>query len=205
MRIQKKLMLGARVISMVFTPFYLPTLGLICLFLFSYMSLLPTYYKWMVVGLTYAFTVVLPTLMIYFYRKYQRWSLLDLGRRERRMVPYVMSIICYWACVYVMRILIIPHFMTVILIAALGIQIVCAIINVWWKISTHTAGIGGVTGALLAFSEIFGFNPTVWLCVVIIVAGVLGSSRMILRQHTLSEVVGGYIVGCVCGLSILVI
>ena len=31
--------------SMIFTPFYLPIVGLIALFIFSYMSLLPMMYK----------------------------------------------------------------------------------------------------------------------------------------------------------------
>ena len=63
---------------------------------------------------------------------------------------------------------------------------------------THTAAIGGVAGALFAFAEIFGFNPVWWLCVVFILAGMVGTSRMILRQHTLSQVTGGFCVGAVC-------
>lgn len=92
----------------------------------------------------------------------------------------------------------IPHFMGGILIAALCVQIVCALINAWWKISTHTAAIGGVGGALFAFGEIFSFNPVYWLCLTFIVAGLLGSSRMILRQHSLAQVVAGFWVGAVC-------
>lgn len=49
----------------------------------------------------------------------------------------------------------VPHFMGSILIAALVIQVACAIINLFIKISTHTAAIGGVTGALLAFQLYF--------------------------------------------------
>ena len=37
----KNLILTARVLSLVFTPFYLPIVGLLALFTFSYMSLLP--------------------------------------------------------------------------------------------------------------------------------------------------------------------
>lgn len=196
-------MLTARTVSMVFTPFYLPTVGLICLFVFSYMSLLPLYYKWMITLMVYGFTVLLPTLLIRFYRAHQKWTLLDLGKRERRMVPYIMSIVCYFTCVYVMRRLYVPHFMGSILVAALLIQTVCAIINVWWKISTHMAGIGGVTGALFAFAAIFAFNPLMWISISLIVAGVLGTSRMILRQHSLAQVVGGFLVGWACGLAIL--
>jgi membrane-associated phospholipid phosphatase len=68
----------------------------------------------------------------------------------------------------------------------------CVVINTWWKISTHTAAIGGVGGAL------FGFNPVWWFCVVLVVAGILGSARMILRQHSLSQVLTGFAVGFAC-------
>jgi membrane-associated phospholipid phosphatase len=94
--------------------------------------------------------------------------------------------------------------MSAILSAALFIQVVCALINVWWKISTHTAAVGGVAGALFVFGEFFGFNPVWWLCLVFILAGVLGTSRMILRQHTLSQVVSGFFVGVICSILGLV-
>lgn len=194
----RNLIIAARVISLVFTPFYLPVVGLTALFVFSYLSLLPFRYKAVVVGLAYLFTVLAPTLLIHAYRRYNGWTPVELGRKERRMVPYVISIACYFACVYLMERMHIPRFMGGILIAALLIQITCAVINAWWKISTHTAAIGGVAGALFAFADIFGFNPVGWLCGVFMLAGLLGTSRMILRQHTLAQVVAGFWVGFAC-------
>ena len=204
MRYNKKIIIAAREISLVFTHFYLPTLGLLALFSLSYLSLLPFMYKTVVMAIVYFFTILLPTLLIHIYRRHQRWTLIELGQRERRMVPYVLSILCYFTCVYIMRSIHIPHFMSSIVIAALGIQIVCAIVNVWWKISTHTAAIGGVVGAVGAFADIFGFNPVPWFCVTILLAGMLGTSRMILRQHSLSEVVVGFVVGVVVGAALIV-
>ena len=197
---EKNIILTARVISMVFTPFYLPIVGLVALFFLSYLSLMPTAYKLQVLTLVYFFTILLPTVLIHLYRKYQGWNLIELGHKERRMVPYVISILCYFFCVYIMDKLHIPHFMGTIVSAALAIQIVCALVNVWWKISTHTSAIGGVAGALFVFGELFGFNPIWWLCLVLILAGVLGTSRMILRQHSLSQVVAGFLVGVVCSI-----
>ena len=198
MRKRQQLILVARVISMLFTPFYLPIIGLIALFTFSYMSIFPWPYKLQVLIMVYLFTILLPSLMIHFYRRYQGWSLIELGQRERRMVPYVLSIVCYFTCIYVMERLHLPHIIISIVIAALMVQIVCALINVWWKISTHTAAIGGVGGALFAFAEYLGFNPVWWLCVVFLTAGILGTCRMVLRQHTLSQVIGGFWVGFIC-------
>ena len=192
------MILMARVLSMVFTPFYLPIVGLVVLFFFSYLSMFPWTYKLHVLLMTYLFTILLPTVLIHLYRRYQGWNLIELGRRERRMVPYVISILCYFTCIYLMERLHMPHFMGSIIIAALLVQIVCAITNIWWKISTHTAAIGGVGGALFAFAEYLGFNPVWWFCLVFIVAGMLGTSRMILRQHNLAQVVTGFWVGFVC-------
>lgn len=195
---EKQIILTARVVSLVFTPFYLPLLGLIVLFFLSYLRQYPWSYKLFVLAVVYFFTVLLPTLLIHLYRRYQGWTLFELGRKERRMVPYIISILCYFTCIYLMEQFHIPHFMGSIVIAALLVQMVCALINVWWKISTHTAAIGGVAGALFVFSELFSFNPVWWFCLIFAVAGVLGSARMLLRQHTLGQVVVGFFVGFVC-------
>lgn len=189
------MILTARVVSKVFSPFYLPLVGLIALFVFSYLSMLPVFYKLTVLLLVYVFTALLPTLLIRLYRNSQGWSLIELGSRERRMVPYVISILCYFTCIYLMNVFHIPHFMGSILMAALLIQVACAIINIWWKISTHTAAIGGVAGALMAFAMIFAFNPMWWFCFVMVLSGTVGTSRMILRQHSLPQVVAGFIIG----------
>lgn len=194
---ERDIIFTARLLSSIFNPFYLPLVGLIILFMFSYLSLLPFFFKLQVLLIVYMCTVLLPTLLIRLYRHYQGWTLYEMGIKERRMVPYIISIMSYFLCYYLMNMLHIPHFMSSILVAALAIQVVCAIINLFWKISTHTAAIGGVTGALLAFSAMFVFNPVWWLCLLIIIAGLLGTSRMILRQHTLPQVVSGFLLGIV--------
>lgn len=195
---EKEIIFTAKVLSVLFTPFYLPILGLLILFIFSYLSLLPLTYKLFLLLMFYLFTVFLSTALIRFYRRYQGWTLIELGSRERRAIPYVISIFSYLLCYYIMAATHVPHFMGSILIAALVIQVACAIINLFIKISTHTAAIGGVTGALLAFSVIFSFNPVWWLCIVLLLAGMVGTSRMILRQHSLRQVVLGYLAGVAC-------
>ena len=197
---------ASRVMSIIFTPFYLPLVGMIALFSFSYLSLLPISYKLFVLLIVYLCTILIPTMLIHFYRKYQGWSMLKLITREGRMVPYVISIMCYFLCFYILNYFHCPHFMSSIVIAALIIQILCATINVWFKISTHTTAIGGFTGSLLAFAELFVFNPLWWLCVLLILAGLVGTGRMILRQHSLHEVVYGYLMGTIVSfITILIV
>ena len=72
------------------------------------------------------------------------------------------------------------------------------------KVSTHSAAIGGVAGALIAFSFKFAFNPVWWLCLVLILGGMVGTARIILRQHTLSQVVTGYLIGFLCAFNMII-
>ena len=195
---EKNIILISRVVSMMFTPFYLPLVGLAALFFFSYLNTFPLYYILIVMGIVWLFTVLMPTMLIHLYRRYHGWTPIQLGVRERRMVPYVISILCYFICFYILSLRHTPHTITSILIAALAVQMLCAMINVWWKVSTHSAAIGGVAGGLLSFSLIFNFNPVWWLCLVILLGGMVGTSRMILRQHTLPQVVVGFFMGLLC-------
>lgn len=188
-------LLTARTVSILFTPFYLPITGMVVVFLFSYLRIMPWMYKLQILLLVYLFTALIPTLLIRLYRRYQGWSLLHLLSREQRIIPYVISIVCYFTCYNLLINHNVPHIITSILMAALVVQILCALINVWWKISTHTAAIGGVTGGVVAFAFIFNFNPVWWLSLLILIGGLVGSSRMILRQHSLPQVVCGFLLG----------
>ena len=194
---EKNIIMTARIVSMLLTPFYLPVVGVLAIFVFSYLSTFPWQFKISLVLMVYLFTVLIPTLLIHIYRQYHGWTLIQLGQKERRMMPYAISILCYFGCFYIMNLLHLPHLITSVLVVALVIQVLCAIINVWWKISTHTAGMGGVLGGLIAFSVVLSFNPIWWLCLTIIASGVVGSSRIILRQHTLTQVTAGFFLGLV--------
>lgn len=200
---EKNIIFTARIMSMIFTPFYLPIVGLIALFIFSYMSLLPMMYKLVMLAMVYLLTVVAPSLLIHLYRLCQGWTSHELGRKERRLVPYIISIVCYFACFFWMEYRNIPRVISIIVVVALTIQMVCALINIWWKISTHTAAIGGVAGGLVSYSIAFSFNPLWWLCFVLILAGAVGTARMILRQHSLSQVVTGFLVGAACAILVI--
>lgn len=63
------LILTAQVISVVFSPFYLPVVAFVVLLFFSYMSYTSWQYNAQVIGMVGLFTVILPKLAIYAYRK----------------------------------------------------------------------------------------------------------------------------------------
>ncbi len=197
---EKYLRISARVLSAIFTPFYVPTVGFLALFLFTYLRMLPLSYQIVVLGIVYAFTVLLAMLGIYIYQKINGWSLRHLGHKEKRIIPYAMTILAYVSCLLLMYRLSIPRCLSGIIVAALMAMIICAVINVWWKISAHMAAIGEFVGGLVSFSFVFYYNPLGWFCFAILLSGALGTSRIILRQHTLSQVLVGFLVGFACGI-----
>jgi len=185
----------ARAISAAFRPFYLPLLGVAALFLFSILNVWPLVARIRVLLLIWISTVLLPQFLISIYHKTHGLKFLPFVGKEHRIVPYMISIVCYSLCYWILVQFNSPHMIKSVVIAALVVQMVCALINIKWKISTHSAAIGSFLGGLIAFSCIFYFNPIWWFCVVNLIGGVVGSCRMILRQHTLGEVIGGYCVG----------
>ena len=193
----------ARVTSLIFTPFFIPMLAFIILFLFSYLHMLPLGYKLIVIGVVYCFTILTPTLTIHIFRKVNGFKLVELNERKKRYVPFILTILSYICCLLMMRKMSIPWYMTGIILTALMISIICVIANLKWKLSEHMAGCGGVVGGLISFSALFGYNPVWWLCLFIFISGILGSARIILGHHTLGEVIGGFVVGFVCSLLIL--
>ncbi len=193
------LVLTAQVVSLIFMPFYLPVVAFVVLFMLSYLNMLPPYTKVTLTLIVYFFTVLLPHLSIYVYRKLNGWTRHQLGKRERRYVPYVLSITSYAALFYLLYRLHMPRFTLGIIAGALVIQLVCALLNRWVKVSTHAAASGGVVGALLAFSLIFSFDPTGWLCLTVMLSGMVCTARLILRQHTLREIGWGVVIGFLSG------
>lgn len=199
----RSLIRTARVISAIFTPFSIPFLAFLILFLFSYLRIMPIQYKLIVLGVVYCFTILMPTLTIFLFRKINGFSPEDLGERKRRFMPFLLTITSYVFCLVMMHRLNIPWYMTGLILAALIMMVICIVVNLKWKLSEHMAGVGAIVGGLVSFSALFGYNPVWWLCLFILIAGVLGTARIILQHHTLGEVLVGFAVGLICSLLVL--
>lgn len=199
------IVLAAQIISTMFTPFYLPTVAFVVLLTFSYLNALPFGYKCAMVSVVYLFTVLFPRIMIFGYRRLNGLTRHQLSMREQRYAPYLISIVCYSTLLFLMEHLHMPHFTLSIVAASLLIQIICAVVNNWVKVSVHAAASGGVIGMLFAFSLIFYFDATWWIALCIFLCGCVCSARMLLRQHTYHELLFGVLIGIASGWGAVVI
>jgi len=69
------------------------------------------------------------------------------------------------------------------------------LINFKWKISIHMVGIGGLIGILIGISIRLGADLLIPVLASVLLAGLLGSSRMRLGAHTESQVYAGLMLG----------
>lgn len=158
------LYLGAQIISAIFTPFMVPFVAFFLLMFFTYLRIMPLGYKVTVLALVYCFTILMPMLGIYLFQKINGWGIRELGEREKRFIPYGLTILSYMACLITMYRIHMPRYLAGIILAVLICMVICTFINLKWKISTHMASSGLMVGGLLSYSFIFQFNPVWWLC-----------------------------------------
>ncbi|MBR1889626.1 MAG: hypothetical protein IJ816_03255 [Alloprevotella sp.] len=195
----KILIYTAQFLSVIFQPFYMPVVAFVVLLMFSYLNNLPLAYKAVLVFAIYVFTVLLPRTAIFLYRKSNGWSRFHLSKRINRYVPYALSILSYGILLYFMYRIHMPSFAIAVIVAAFVLQIICVLINTRTKISTHAAAAGSLTGAIVGFALLFHFNLLPWLCVCVLLCGLVGTARLILRQHSLLDIWLGTLIGFFCG------
>ena len=198
---EKALKMASRILSAVFSPFIMPTLSFLLLYLFTYLAFMPLIYKGIVLGAVYLFTVCVPLLLIYLYQRFFGKGMQELTERKKRFAPYALAGISYCTCAIILYRLYVPHYLSAIIITFIFCMMACGLLNLKWKISTHTAACGIMIGILLPYSIIFHFNPLGWLSGFILLSGLIGTARLILQRNTLFEVILGFIVGMFCGIN----
>lgn len=203
----KNTIIAAKILSGLFNPFMLPFISFLILFLFTYLRVITTWeYKLWILGIVYCFTILMPVLTIYLFRKINGFNIKEMEDRRRGYIPYLLTIIAYLFCLLLLYRLSTPYYMTGIIVACLLMLFAGLIISLKWKISEHMMGIGGLIGGLISFGFVFNYNPIGWLCFLILVAGALGTARIVVGRHSVGQVLTGFLIGfCSAVLGILYI
>ncbi|MGC9354828.1 MAG: hypothetical protein ACP5D9_13375 [Mariniphaga sp.] len=187
----------AQIISFILHPVFIPTLGFILFFSSGfYFSFITWEAKRFVLMIVLLSTGVLPLLTMALLAISPKFEL-SFENGSSRAIPLLISSVSYYCGYFLLnRINAYPVF-KIFLIASVLVIVLLLILSLKWKISSHMAAIGGLTGALLALSFRTGTNP-VWAIVVVIVAsGLVATSRLILEKNKLWHLEAGYTLGFV--------
>jgi hypothetical protein len=151
--------------------------------------------KWITVGMVLAMTVVFPLVSTLLMLRGGYISSLTVPQREERPQVFIMALFYFVLMYYLVRKL--PHHPATLALLFGGVLAVALalVITLYWKISAHLVGMGGLLGALGGLLVLHGTFAPVEMAFFIVLAGALGTARILLGAHDAPQVYGGCAVG----------
>lgn len=185
----------ARFLSLVFHPLLIPTLGFLLLMNSGfYFSMLSYDAKKFLLLIVFMSTFLLPVLSLWILSFNKRFDI-KMDKSTDRVIPLLLSAVYYYLGYYYLGRLQVYPIYRVYLFSTILIIILLLLISMKWKISNHMAGIGGLIGAVLALSFRLGLNSSLLLSCLIITAGTIGTSRLLLKKHNPLQIYAGFLLG----------
>lgn len=185
----------AKIISVIFHPVLIPTLGLLLLLHSGfYFSLLSWEAKRFILLVVFFSTCILPLLFVAILALNPKFDI-TMPQTRDRILPLLASSIFYYLGFALLSKMNAFHEMKLFMLASVLVIIAMLIISFRWKISNHMAAMGGLAGTLFALSFRSGVNPVYSILVVVLISGIIGTARLLLGKHNLWQVVVGYALG----------
>lgn len=118
-----------------------------------------------------------------------------MEKNTDRVLPLILSSLFYYLGYLILQRLPVFPIYNLFMIASILIQIALLVISLKWKISAHSAAIGGLLGVFFGLSFRLHENPILILILLILAAGMIGSARLILGKHTRAQIYAGFLLG----------
>lgn len=139
---------------------------------------------------------------------------LEMPERQERIIPYIVTGIFYlWLFRNLVDNTTIPRLFSSFALGTTISLFLAFFINLFSKISAHAVGMGGIIGMIVLLMTYFPdynrvqlpwsggavleISTTIILMMALLLAGVVGSSRLSLKAHEPLDLYGGYFVGFV--------
>jgi len=192
----------SQIISYFFHPINFSIVGAFLYFLF-----VPKYiYKpqeYLVLIIIFIITYLSPLLLLFLLKKYGIIKSYQMITVEERKFPVLLFIsisifIGYWIFKTSIADLLSMFYFGY----ALSLVLIYSFLYLKRKVSIHTVAVGGLIGFLFYFSYYYKINLLFLLIVFSILSGIIGSARLHLKAHTLSEVIYGFIIGLISQLIV---
>jgi hypothetical protein len=147
-------------------------------------------------------TIFFPALTVLLLKALGFIKSIFLKTQRERIVPYIATNVFYfWMFMVFHNQSEVPLILTSFIFGVFLASSAGLLANIYFKISMHALGVGSLCGLMLII--IFsGFSYPVFFTVmlVLIITGLVSSSRMILSDHKPLEIYSGIIIGILCQL-----
>ena len=186
----------SRFISTIFMPLFMPTYSVALLFIYTYFRYVYAGHFFAIVVPTMLFTFFIPGSLIYVMMRIGIISDLSLPLRSDRFAPYAVTVLSFAFLIYYFFRLGLPTWFLLMIGSSIVTMLIATVITLWWKISAHMFGVAGLIGGVMSVCYfIEKTNPTYLFMTLFIIAGMVGTSRIILKRHTPAQVYAGFILG----------
>lgn len=192
-----KMDLFAKVVSWVLVPLLMPVYGIMLVFHLSILHYAPTLTQVIVTSVVFGINVVFPSLIISILKRFGLIHDVALNEQKERALPYMVTIVAFASTAAYLWLRGAPQWVALFYCGGALAAAVNMVVNFAWKISAHAAGAAGVVAMLVTLARLGQpqHNMFWWIAGAIILTGLLGSSRLYLKRHTIYQVFAGYGVG----------
>ena len=186
----------ARVVSILFHPLLMPTLGLLLLLNSgTYLSLLDPAAKRAILFVMALGTLFFPLMMlpVLYYRNLI--TTFQDASREERLVPHLIILILYVITfVYFVRLPLSRVIHAYVLSVSILLFIIL-LVSLKFKICGHMAALGGISGLIFTLILLYETPIQGILMLTLLAAGLTGTARLLMGVQQPVEVYSGYLLG----------
>lgn len=190
----------ASFISYIFHPVFIPLYAIIFLvFLhpvyFSGFSVAAKYQTLFITGLN---TIFFPLLCVGLLRALGFINSVFLRTQKDRIIPYIACGIFYFWTFTVFKEQ--PSFHPILSSFMLGVFLASSaalIVNIYYKVSMHALGLGGWLGLFVIIANSNSMLMTWPLSIVILITGLVCTSRLMITDHTQKDIYSGLLTGII--------
>lgn len=188
--------LFSKILSIVFHPMLMPTLGLFLLFSVGmHLSYMPFEIKRLIYLIVFISSCLLPVSVLPLFLQIKVIKSFKMETARERIYPTLVTGGFYFLGYFLLHRLnvspLIENFMLSIMVAVL----LAAGISFFWKISLHTIAVGGLTAILAAMMVKYGVDLILLVSLLLLISGLTAMARLFLNAHSPSQVYVGYAAG----------
>ena len=185
-------------ISTILHPIVLPTLGVFLYFVFVSKSF-EKRLQLIVLGLVFALTYVVPVLLLLFLRNFGFIKDFQVSTiKERRFPVIFMIFLLSFLGNTIIQIPTIRNLGILFYGTSLSLTCIYLLFSVKLKSSLHLVSMGNMIGFFLIMTNINSLSMLPIIILLILLSGILASSRLYLKAHTPIELLIGFSLGIVC-------
>lgn len=195
----------ARIVSYIFHPLLFPTYGAAFILLcnpnmFSAFGH-RVHIAWLII--VSALTFVFPVVWLLMMKRLEMIQSLSLETSRERIIPFVASgtffLWAAWMFKPAANMKIPANELIFFMMAGASLSLFVAfIINIFSKVSLHTLAAGNLLALSLTMIRYSTYDLRFVFVGILLLCGLVGAARLILKAHTEQEVMTGYLAGFTC-------